>query len=82
MQAGAEFMGLSGVLALPRLAQRCAAVMGSHIVISSRFTTWGYYHRGLYPLDADRMLSAVRDTMAAALARAADMGVTFVLESG
>jgi len=28
------------------------------------------------------MLSAVRDTMAAALARAADMGVTFVLESG
>jgi sugar phosphate isomerase/epimerase len=59
----------------------CAAVKGTHVVIHSPFTTWGYNHRGLYPRDADRMLSAVRDTMGAALARAADMGVTFVLEN-
>jgi sugar phosphate isomerase/epimerase len=59
----------------------CAAVAGTHIVIHSPFTTWGYNHRGLYASDTDRMLSAVRDTMAASLARAADMGVTFVLEN-
>ncbi len=59
----------------------CAAVAGTHIVIHSPFTTWAYNHRGLNASDADRMLSAVRDTMAAALARASDMGVTFVLEN-
>lgn len=59
----------------------CAAVKGTHVVIHSPFTTWGYNHRGLYPADADRMLSAARDTMGAALRRAADMGVTFVLEN-
>lgn len=59
----------------------CAAINGTHVVIHSPFTTWGYNHKGLYPADADRMLSAVRDTMAAALARADSMGVTFVLEN-
>ncbi len=59
----------------------CAAVKGTHIVIHSPFTTWDYNHRGLNASDTDRMLSAVRDTMTAALARAADMGVTFVLEN-
>lgn len=59
----------------------CAAVKGTHVVIHSPFTTWGYNHRGLYPGDADRMLNAARDTLGAALARAAEMGVTFVLEN-
>lgn len=59
----------------------CAAVKGSHVVIHSPFTTWGYNHRGLYPKDVDRMISAARDTLGAALSRAADMGVTFVLEN-
>lgn len=59
----------------------CAAVRGTHVVIHSPFTTWGYNHRGLYPTDTDRMITAARDTMGAALARAADMGVTFVLEN-
>ena len=59
----------------------CAAVKGTHVVIHSPFTTWGYNHRGLYPTDTDRMLSAARDTLGAALQRAADMGVTFVLEN-
>lgn len=59
----------------------CAALGGTHVVIHSPFTTWGYNHRGLYPSDADRMLSAARDTLSAALARADGMGVTFVLEN-
>jgi sugar phosphate isomerase/epimerase len=59
----------------------CAAVGGTHVVIHSPFTTWAYNHRGLYPGDTDRMLSATRDTLGAALARAEDMGVTFVLEN-
>ncbi len=59
----------------------CAAVNGTHVVIHSPFTTWGYNHRGLYPKDAARMVEAARDTLAVALARAADMGVTFVLEN-
>lgn len=59
----------------------CAAVHGSHVVIHSPFTIWGYNHRGLYPKDTDRMLSAARDALGAALTRAEDMGVTFVLEN-
>ncbi|MBN2628905.1 MAG: sugar phosphate isomerase/epimerase [Rhodobacteraceae bacterium] len=59
----------------------CAAIGGTHVVIHSPFTTWGYNHKGLYPSDADRMLSATQDTMMAALERAEDMGVTFMLEN-
>jgi sugar phosphate isomerase/epimerase len=59
----------------------CAAVNGTHVVIHSPFTTWGYNHRGLYPSDTERMLDAVRDTLGAAVKRAGDMGVTFVLEN-
>ena len=59
----------------------CAAINGTHVVIHSPFTTWGYNHLGLYPADADRMISAARETLGAALARAEDMGVTFVLEN-
>jgi sugar phosphate isomerase/epimerase len=59
----------------------CAAVRGTHVVIHSPFTTWGYNHRGLYPRDTERMIAAARDTMGAAQARAEDMGVTFVLEN-
>jgi sugar phosphate isomerase/epimerase len=59
----------------------CAAVKGTHVVIHSPFTTWGYNHRGLYPTDAARMVEAARDTLAPVLARAEAMGVTFVLEN-
>lgn len=59
----------------------CAAVSGTHVVIHSPFTTRGYNHRGLYPTNTDRMLSAARDTLGAALNRAEDMGVTFVPEN-
>jgi sugar phosphate isomerase/epimerase len=59
----------------------CAAVGGDHVVIHSPFTTWGHNHRGLCPRDAERMLAAARDTLAPVLARAADMGITFVLEN-
>ncbi len=59
----------------------CAAVKGTHVVIHSPFTTWGYNHRGLYPNDATRMVEAARDTLAPVLKRAEDMGVTFVLEN-
>ena len=59
----------------------CAAIRATHVVIHSPFTTWGFNHKGLYPADADRMLSAARDTLSAALARAEAMGVTFVLEN-
>jgi sugar phosphate isomerase/epimerase len=59
----------------------CAAVHGTHVVIHSPFTNWGYNHRGLYPPDTDRVLSVARDTLGAALNRASDMGVTFVLEN-
>ncbi len=67
-----------------RMAQAldvCAAIGGTHVVIHSPFTTWGYNHKGMYPADVDRTLSAVRDTMQAALDRAEDMGMTFVLEN-
>lgn len=59
----------------------CAAIKGSHVVIHSPFTTWGYNHRGLYPKDSARMVEAARDTLAQVLSRAEDMGVTFVLEN-
>lgn len=59
----------------------CAAVGGTHMVIHSPFTTWGYNHRGLYPSDAGRMLDAAHDTLAAVLSRAADMGVTLMMEN-
>ncbi|OYX23728.1 MAG: sugar phosphate isomerase [Rhodobacterales bacterium 32-66-7] len=59
----------------------CAAVKGTHVVIHSPFSTWGYNHRGLYPRDPARLVEAARDTLAPVLARAADMGVTFVMEN-
>lgn len=59
----------------------CTAIKGTHVVIHSPFTTWGYNHRGLYPTDTDRMISAARETLGSALHRAEDMGVTFVLEN-
>jgi sugar phosphate isomerase/epimerase len=59
----------------------CEAVHGDHVVIHSPFTTWDYNHRGLHPRDADRMIEATRDTLAPVLARASDMGVTFMLEN-
>jgi sugar phosphate isomerase/epimerase len=59
----------------------CAAVHGTHVVIHSPFSTWRYNHRGLFPQDTERMLSAARDTLSSALKRAEDMGVTFVLEN-
>jgi len=59
----------------------CAAVKGTHVVIHSPFTTWGYNHRGLYPKDTTRMVEAARDTLAPVLTRAANMGVTLMLEN-
>jgi sugar phosphate isomerase/epimerase len=59
----------------------CAAIRGTHVVIHSPFTTWGYNHRGLYPNETSRIVEAARDTLAPVLARAEDMGVTFVLEN-
>ncbi len=59
----------------------CAAVKGTHVVIHSPFTTWGYNHRGLYPKDAARTVEAARETLAPVLSRAADMGVTLMLEN-
>ena len=59
----------------------CAAINGTHVVIHSPFTTWGYNHRGLYPSDTARMQEAMRDTLEGALTRADGMGVTFVLEN-
>jgi len=59
----------------------CAAVKGTHVVIHSPFTTWGYNHRGLSTKDAARLIDAARDTLAPVLVRAADMGVTFMLEN-
>jgi sugar phosphate isomerase/epimerase len=59
----------------------CAAVRGTHMVIHSPFTTWGYNHRGLYAGDRERMIAATQETLAPVLARAADMGVTLMLEN-
>ena len=59
----------------------CGVLGATQVVIHSPFTTWGYNHKGLYPSDADRMLSAARDTLQAALDRADAMGVTFVIEN-
>jgi sugar phosphate isomerase/epimerase len=59
----------------------CQALGATHMVIHSPFSTWGYNHKGLYPADADRFLSAVRDTLSAAQDRADAMGVTLVMEN-
>ena len=59
----------------------CDALNATHVVIHSPLTTWGYNHRGLYPKDTARMMDAMHDTLQAALGRADDMGVTFVLEN-
>jgi sugar phosphate isomerase/epimerase len=59
----------------------CEAIGGTHVVIHSPFTTWGYNHRGLYPNDTERTVSAARETLGPVLARAEGMGVTFVLEN-
>ncbi len=59
----------------------CAAVKGTHVVIHSPFSTWGYNHRGLFPKGDEGVVEAARDTLAPVLARAEDMGVTFVLEN-
>lgn len=59
----------------------CAALNATHMVIHSPFTTWGYNHRGLYPGDTERMVAAVQETLGPVLVRAADMGVTLMLEN-
>ncbi|MGL4406468.1 MAG: sugar phosphate isomerase/epimerase family protein, partial [Notoacmeibacter sp.] len=59
----------------------CEALGATQMVIHSPFSTWGYNHRGMFPADTDRMLSAARDTLSAALNRAQSMGVTFVVEN-
>ena len=59
----------------------CEMLGATQMVIHSPFTTWGYNHRGMFPSDADRMLSAARDTLGAALDRADAMGVTMVVEN-
>lgn len=59
----------------------CGALGATQLVIHSPFTTWGYNNRGVWSRDADRMLSAARDTLGAALDRADAMGVTFVIEN-
>ena len=59
----------------------CGILSATHMVIHSPFTTWGYNHRGMYPSDNERMLSAARDTLSAAQDRADSMGVTLVVEN-
>ena len=59
----------------------CDALNATHVVIHSLLTKWGYNHRGLYPKDTARMQDALHDTLHAALTRADDKGVTFVLEN-
>ena len=59
----------------------CEALGATQMVIHSPFNTWGYYNRGLYVGEADRMLSVTRDTLEAALERADAIGVTLVMEN-
>lgn len=59
----------------------CAAVRGTHVVIHSPFTTWDANHRGIWPADEARLVDSARATLAPCLARAEDMGVTFVMEN-
>lgn len=66
---------------LDQVLDVCGVLGATQVVIHSPFTTWGYNHKGVYPAEADRMLSAARDTLAAALDRADGMGVTFVIEN-
>jgi sugar phosphate isomerase/epimerase len=66
---------------LDQVLDVCSVLGATQVVIHSPFTTWGYNHKGVYPADTDRLLSAARDTLAAALSRADGMGVTFVIEN-
>jgi sugar phosphate isomerase/epimerase len=58
-----------------------ADLRADQIVIHSPFTTWGYNNMDGNPGERAKLAEAARKTLAPALARAADMGVTFVVEN-
>lgn len=59
----------------------CEAIGATQMVVHSPYTTWGYNNMDAGFAERDRIFDLVRATMAPALERADEIGVTFVLEN-
>ncbi len=59
----------------------CEALGAVQMVIHSPFDLWDAHNFGNGPKDRERRVAAILDTLKPALARAADQGVTMVLEN-
>ncbi len=59
----------------------CEALKGTHVVIHSPYTTWGFNNMDGHLTERDKIFDLVHQTLAPALARAEDTGITFVLEN-
>lgn len=59
----------------------CAALGATQMVIHSPYTTWDFHNLDLFPKQRGRVIEAAHDTLAEVVRRAADQGVTLVLEN-
>ncbi|WP_353474685.1 sugar phosphate isomerase/epimerase [Salipiger sp. H15] len=59
----------------------CAALGATQMVIHSPYTTWDYNNLDNYPDARDRVVSLVHETLAPAVRRAEETGVTMVIEN-
>jgi sugar phosphate isomerase/epimerase len=67
-----------------RLAQGldvCAAVGATHMVVHSPFTTWDWHNLDGWPQGREGKIATVVENIGAVAKRAADMGVTLVIEN-
>lgn len=59
----------------------CAGLGARQMVIHSPYDAWDHANLGLKPRDRQRRIAAILEVLGPALARAADQGVTLVLEN-
>ncbi len=59
----------------------CEAIGATQMVIHSPYTTWGYNNLDANTTDREKLIDYVRMTLAPALDRADEVGVTFVIEN-
>ncbi|WP_289151882.1 sugar phosphate isomerase/epimerase family protein [uncultured Salipiger sp.] len=59
----------------------CEALGATQMVIHSPYTTWDYNNLDNYAEARDRVVALVHETLAPAVARAEDLGVTLVIEN-
>jgi sugar phosphate isomerase/epimerase len=59
----------------------CAALGATMMVIHSPYTTWDFHNLDLFPKARVRVIEAAQETLSEVVRRAADQGVTLVLEN-